>query len=334
MQHLTSVKEAKEWTFFSRGNANALYKYSGSDSNFAGKLLRVRLRSTTPISTESNHDFIDTWKHIVYPFLLPHELVSVSKVFLGCLNASQNLDLSERFAFLMNDVVEDLPKKHLISKFCAIHFDSRTGKKKVIFEIKPKWLYDVQTLYCRNCLLKRSKSLTRHFCCIDFLYNRRVSRGLSDLLSSIPTDMLEQLEKLQALPITEILLKYLHLEHSIFKILKRLQNSLDENKSISDIRLEIEVLEKLLALMALRDIGIFLTIERMDAPPHEMNDATIIIDLGAKGSYLIRTIFYDFDLKSKKKLSYWKKTEQELETYYNAELLNWPICQTLPEDKV
>ena len=73
--------------------------------------------------------------------------------------------LNERYGLLLPNILDGDYRKISLLQKCQLYFnDNDQDINSVIFEIKPKWLYDNYTdNYCRTCSLNQLKKVPRHF---------------------------------------------------------------------------------------------------------------------------------------------------------------------------
>lgn len=324
----------EEWSFFARGAANILFKYSGDNKYFEHKLLRLRLRKekTEYISTRQLYDFIELKCKSLFPNqIIDVTLVVLSSKFLTALDSQNHeLMLSEQYGLLIPNILYGSYEKQALSKYCSLYLGSSLTKvvDSVILELKPKWLYENSSNYCRTCLLNQAKGYERHFCPLDFLYPETFEDGLKDLLSKIPAETMNQIEVENEIPISSLLRIFVTEEGNVFQKLKKYQEVEDEKDFIINLKSQDDVLDALSLIMTLRDVGLFVKFEKFessnDVHISQSNINNIVIIDGKK--FILTTNIYDLDLKSKLKYKHWIAVEEKLRDIYNSYNPEWRFC--------
>lgn len=331
MIKLSSKTAAQDWAFYAEGGANKLYAYHGSYQDLKGKLLRVRRHASSRsyIPTFNAYKFLKSANNKLSLPLIDHELILVTPEFLKSLPNHEDVMTDDPHALLMENCVQGLTNKAELSKYCSLYTNNENDRiSDVAIEIKPKWLYDVRTKYCRNCLMKQLKSYPRHFCCIDLLDNDRICKGVSDLVSAIPSTPGYNLAFSKSLPLKEILIQYLSIDTNIFQRLRKWQIKYNTHDPLNGIHLEGDVTENVLLLMALRDVGVFIRIQKIDTRNQSRfsGDSDFRLIELEEGTFLLSSRIIDFDLKSASKFNHWKDTEARLRPFYDSEYSDWPLC--------
>ncbi|KAM9892683.1 hypothetical protein OXX59_009289 [Metschnikowia pulcherrima] len=84
--------------------------------------------------------------------------------------------------------------------------------------------------------------------------------------------------------------------------------------------------------MTMRDVGVFMKFEKLITEESDFVqlecmfrelDSTVLDD---KEPYAVTISLYDFDLKSREKFEYWKKTDMTIREYYDSYNSEWPFC--------
>ena len=412
------ITSPKEWTYFAKGSANILFKYTGTNDYLRHKLLRLRLikEDEEYISTCELYDFIELkCKHLFYApqqIIIDIQLVVLTTDFVAELDSHGNqLQLKERYGLLLPNILDGECTKISLSKLCQLyvncddptttcsHANSNKAKElsngngnnntlplppqppriispslkinSIIFEIKPKWLYD-NTLqnYCRTCSHNQLRHFKRHFCPLDLLYPETLEQGLDDIFSYIPSEVNKLIET-NEFPLRQLFLTYLQNPNNVFLKLKQYQKINNKNDLIENLTSQKDVSQNLSLVMTLRDVGLFLKFEKYD-PLNDVhnshNNVNNLITLPPKrrrtktttttttttttqnGSgnteeslleekYLITCNIYDLDLKSTMKYKHWLKVENDLQEIYNSTNPNWRHCNRVgqsmgfPEEK-
>ncbi|KAI5955107.1 IPK1 [Candida jiufengensis] len=216
----------------------------------------------------------------------------------------------------------------------------------IIFEIKPKWLYDNKSQnYCRTCSLNQLKNYKRHFCPLDLLYPETYNQAITDIFSEIPPEILSLIEEQNNFPIKTLFKIFLENESkNIFLKLKKYQKINNKNDLLENISNSNDVSRNLSLVMTLRDVGIFIKFEKFNKfnnihNSHNNIDNIITLEDNSidkestidneeiiKNKYLITCNIYDLDLKSKNKYKHWIKVENDLKDIYNSKNENWRYC--------
>lgn len=200
----------------------------------------------------------------------------------------------------------------------------------VIFEIKPKWLYDnTSSNYCRTCLLNQLKGVPRHFCPLDLLYDESIDEGLNDLFLLIPEDLQRDISEVNRIPIQRLFKIFLKNQNNVFQKLKEYQLINNKNDLIKNLTSVHDVLQNLSLVMTLRDVGLFIKFEKYNKfnnIHNSHNNINNLINVEGYGKFLLTCNIYDLDLKSKLKYKHWLDIEQKLQSIYNSSNPNWRHC--------
>lgn len=333
IMEIAKITTPKDWVYFAKGSANILFKYIGSHDFLKDKLLRIRLAKETAeyISTCELYDFVELkCKPLFADSFIDAQLIVLEQQFLAQLDLRGNKIMTlERYGLLTPNVLNGDYIRHLLSKHCQLYIGTQEPLQQVIFEIKPKWLYDNnQTNYCRTCLLNQLRDHPRHFCPLDLLYEDTINKGLSDLFAPIPDEVLSQLDK-EKFPVKELFEAFLRKPDNVFLKLKRYQKTNDPSAELMQLQLSKDVSIDLSLIMTLRDVGVFIKFERyndesgLQSHKH-MGDN--IVSMDEYGKFLITCNIYDLDLKSQMKFKYWQSIEVKLGPIYNSSNPNWIPC--------
>ena len=339
---ISKLTEPEDWEYFAKGAANILFKYIGSNDYLKHKLLRIRLLKEEKeyISTCELYDFIELKCKNLFPKqIIDIQLTVLTSDFINKLNnQGYALMISERYGLLLPNILDGNYKELSLSKKCQLYYASSTNKQdedgisSVIFEIKPKWLYDnYNSNYCRTCSLNQLKNVPRHFCPLDLLYSETIDNVLIDLFKPIPIEILEKIEKL--IPLKKLFKIYLNNKENVFQQLRKYQKINNKNDLIENLTSSEDVSSNLSLIMTLRDVGLFLKFEKFDEKNHlhtsHNNINNVYIVDGEK--FLLSCNIYDLDLKSKMKYKYWLKIENDLQSIYNSSNPNWRYCTKYPD---
>lgn len=338
------ITSPSEWKFFAKGNANILFEYTGSNDYLKHRLLRARLEKDDKqyISTCELYDFIELKCKPLFPLqIIDIQLVVLNSDFIMALSSEHGkLMQKERYGLLIPNMVCGCHSKYNISKNFLLYIGhnmsketSETETKKpeinsVIFEIKPKWLYENKTRYCRTCLFNQLRGFPRHFCPLDLLYPETIDRGIDDIFQQIPEHLLRQLIVDSKIPIRELFKHFLMRSDNVFRQLKDLQK-VDESDRIEHLTCEADVLQNLSLVMTLRDVGLLLKFEKYDKTNdihNSQNNVGNLITVENHGKFLSTCNIYDLDLKSSLKYQHWIDVENKLQDIYNSSNPQWRYC--------
>ncbi|CAI5759353.1 unnamed protein product [Candida verbasci] len=333
---ISKITSPNEWSYFAKGSANILFKYIGSNDYLRHKLLRLRLSKLDEeyISTCELYDFIELkCKHLFPKHIIDIQLVVLTSDFVNRLDSKgHKLMVKERYGLLLPNILNGNYKQINLSKNCQLYHDEDDSGSisSVIFEIKPKWLYDnISSNYCRTCSLNQFKQFKRHFCPLDLLYTETIDEGLKDLFSSIPKQTLDKIENVNKIPLFKLFQIYLNNENNVFLKLKQYQKINNKNDLIKNLTNSNDVSTNLSLVMTLRDVGLFIKFEKYDKfnnCHNSHNNINNLIEIDRFGKFLITCNIYDLDLKSKMKYKHWLKIENDLKDIYNSNNPNWRHC--------
>ena len=347
-----------EGCYFAKGNANILFNYTGTNDYLRHKLLRLRLLKEDEqyISTCELYDFIELkCKHLFPKQIIDIQLVVLTRDFVDRLDsAGHKVKLLERYGLLIPNILDGNYTKYSLSKNCHLYVgdgwtssshgkrttnknndstpnkvESKESIESVVFEIKPKWLYDnTSCRYCRTCSHNQLRGFSRHFCPLDLLYDQTIDRGIDDILNKVPTSVLKNVEK-NCIPVRLLLRIFLSDPSNVFVKLKEYQRINNKNDLIANLTLIHDVLQNLSLVMTLRDVGLFIKIERYDRTNNHHNSHNNIhniIEVENYGKFVVTCNIYDLDLKSKSKYKHWLDIENKLQSIYNSSNPNWRDC--------
>lgn len=327
-----------DWHFFAKGNANALFQYKGNNPSFKDRLLRQRLQKDPQlyVSVSSLKKFIQQTCEPLFPGqLVGTEIIEVTSDFRNNLNTQGCILMqTEQYGFLMTNVRQGTYERYKLLKYCSFFVENKQRDDQtvevnsVLFEFKPKWVYDPESSYCRTCLLKQLKGHKRHFCCLDLVREERFEKGVNDLVSEIPESVQKSLSD-SLFPLVPLLMAFVHHPNNVLQKLKKYEQ-VDEKDQILSLDSPDDVLENLSLVMTLRDVGLFLKISKVKVSPPKLNgellDGDTFFVKENHSTYEISSYIYDLDLKSSSRYEHWKSVEEQLQPYYNGKSL-WPICR-------
>lgn len=334
---ISKITSPSEWVYFAQGNANILFKYSGSNDYLRHKLLRVRLLKEHDqyISTCELYDFIELKCKDLFPRqIVDVQLVVLTTDFVNALdNKESRVMLTERYGLLIPNILDGDYSELTLSKKCLLFYDHCGPNDKtnsVIFEIKPKWLYDNYSCnYCRTCLLNQLRGLRRHFCPLDLLYPERIDIGLCDIFEPIPPDILHRIQVENGIPLKKLFRNFLLDPKNVFRQLKQYQRINSKNDLIKNLSSKEDVLQKLSLVMTLRDVGLFIKFEKFDSNNNSHtshHNIRNVIAVDGHGKFLVTCNIYDLDLKSNAKYRHWIDIEQRLRHIHNSKNPQWRPC--------
>ncbi|KAI5950385.1 PMT6 [Candida theae] len=159
------------------------------------------------------------------------------------------------------------PNGHLVNgSMASSPLNSSTPINSIIFEIKPKWLYDNKSSnYCRTCSLNQLRNVPRHFCPLDLLYPQTINQGLDDIFSKIPPEIIDLIEVKNQFPLKQLFYEFLsNPDQNVFAKLKQYQKINNKNDLIENLTSSHDVSQNLSLVMTLRDVGLFIKFEKYD----------------------------------------------------------------------
>lgn len=160
-----------------------------------------------------------------------------------------------------------IPNGHPMNENIAnFPLTSHSTINSIIFEIKPKWLYDNRSSnYCRTCSLNQLRNVPRHFCPLDLLYPTTIDQGLDDIFSKIPKEIIDLIEVENNFPLKQLFCQFLsNPDHNVFAKLKQYQKINNKNDLIENLTSSLDVSQNLSLVMTLRDVGLFIKFEKYD----------------------------------------------------------------------
>lgn len=347
---ISKITSPDDWSYFAKGAANILFKYNGPNDYLRHKLLRVRLlkQEDQYISTCELYDFIELkCKHLFPQQIIDIQLIVLTTDFVNQLDSKGNqLMLKERYGLLIPNILDGDYEKQVLLKNCTLYYDSNSSTTNistnsdtnkidsVIFEIKPKWLYDnVSSNYCRTCLYNQLRQYPRHYCPLDFLYKRTIDTGLDDLFKPIAPNILENIENSNKIPLKKLFRNFLNNPENVFQKLKQYQRINSKNDLIKNLSSPLDVLLNLSLVMTLRDVGLFIKFEKYNPNNNVHNSQNNVNNLIVleDGKFVVSCNIYDLDLKSKLKYKHWLDVELKLQGIYNSSNDDWKYCVSYNE---
>ncbi|KAG5422084.1 IPK1 [Candida metapsilosis] len=175
-----------------------------------------------------------------------------------------NTDLELSQSHINNNII---PDGHSMNEDIAnLSLNSSGTINSIIFEIKPKWLYDNKSAnYCRTCSLNQLRNVPRHFCPLDLLYPQTIAQGLDDIFSKIPPEIIDLIEVQNKFPLKKLFHQFLsNPDHNVFAKLKQYQKINNKNDLIENLTSSSDVSQNLSLVMTLRDVGLFIKFEKYD----------------------------------------------------------------------
>lgn len=319
---------ADDWLYFAEGNANVLFMYNGPLEYMKGKLLRIRKRSDAEDynSTLNLYKFMQERCEVLLPLLIvPHELVSLKPSFLRQLsNRHTELKLDEPFGLLVSNVVYGPYEKQILSKHSSLYvtkpIDNMETGASVILELKPKWLQYANSLYCRTCLVSQARGYERHFCPLDLISPDRIDHAIVDIMSRVDP----HIEESSRIPLSSLFRAYLMETNNVFRTLYEIQQTRHSADLLENIKSKDDVLDDLLMMMTLRDVGVFLKFKENNNRESILANAFTFTVAG--NAYRVEAYIYDLDLKSKLKFNHWRTTEMQISKIKNRTNPLWRHC--------
>ncbi|ODQ80693.1 hypothetical protein BABINDRAFT_7397 [Babjeviella inositovora NRRL Y-12698] len=308
-----------DWEYFTKGNANLLFRYRGPLGKYTDKLLRVRLFNDLPdyVSTKTIVQYVKTnFEESFHKELCEQELVKVSPDFLtGLSERCGHTLMCDDYALVMPNLLRGVVQSVKLAKNCILHIAQEEGSEVVTLEFKPKWLYDNTRIYCRNCAHGQMQGVPRHFCPLDLLHIERVTGAIDDMFLEMKKD-----ETKGILSYKSVLVSFFT-NSDILHRLKRIQSR--STQSVKDITSAGDVTEELSLSMTLRDVTLFVEMRQGGTEYSESSDLFLIDGV----AFSCKCYVIDLDLKANSKFRHWAKTEQKLQEYYDrTELDAWPGC--------
>ncbi|KAK6200188.1 inositol-pentakisphosphate 2-kinase [Scheffersomyces amazonensis] len=338
------ITNPEQWSYFAKGQANILFKYNGNHEYLKHKLLRVRLfkEDKQYITTCELYDFIELKCKNLFPQqIIDVQLVVLTTDFVNQLDSKgDKLQIGERYGLLIPNILHGNYDKSILSKNCNLYYDYKPQSNdkidSVIFELKPKWLYDnTSSNYCRTCSLNQLKGFKRHYCPLDFLYEETIDQGLNDLFDPIPQDIIQKIEVSNKIPLKQLFRMFLNNPENVFLKLKQYQKINNKNDLIKNLSSPNDVSQNLSLVMTLRDVGLFIKFEKYDKSSniHNSHDnVSNIVSVDNLGKFVITCNIYDLDLKSNTKYKHWLEIEEQLQPIYNSTNPNWKHCTGVTSD--
>jgi hypothetical protein len=145
-----NLEEPNDWSFLAEGRHHAVFKYTGSNSQYVGKVLR-----TEKVITETKHgshiasdcelnycnNVIQPWMSTKYTVgmqaisVSQHFILGLHKTLIGMDRRKEPLDLNQRTAYLLNDlsnICRNIPLPVLKGKVrhsCSVELKVKNGLK-------------------------------------------------------------------------------------------------------------------------------------------------------------------------------------------------------------
>ncbi|CCD24088.1 inositol pentakisphosphate 2-kinase NDAI_0C04280 [Naumovozyma dairenensis CBS 421] len=170
---------------------------------------------------------------------------------------------------------------------------------KIVLEVKPKWLYNPDTLgFCRNCVHNSFKKRENIKYCMASMVKARTHHqvNIMDLFHENTVKCLPEI-------FIDDLNNYFQNDDNVLKRLYYLQRNLsDKTVSIEKINSDDDVTTGLMILMILRDVTVFISWDKQDGDTDGNHISSHIIDL---------------DLKPRSKWKHWQETERLLSKQSN-----------------
>lgn len=202
---MRTIDEVDGWRFYAQGGANVLYTHV----NYPGKLLRLRKNVDSAANAREVWDFIQARLKKLHAYMVPVELVNVTRELLEQLDEDL---LDDEFGLLV-DMVESKDQRKLSGATIG-----RNGNG-IVVEFKPKWLIQSpcapkNAYYCRTCSIRRMRNKSGTFCPLDLGSNDplRLAKAVKELVKDHGT----------GLPLEALLLDYFSRSNILIE-LKRLQ---------------------------------------------------------------------------------------------------------------
>ncbi|ODV96339.1 hypothetical protein PACTADRAFT_33511 [Pachysolen tannophilus NRRL Y-2460] len=320
--------DAREWVYFSSGNANILLKYVGnSDPNLTKKLLRLKRVGNKNCDERIKSDLLkDYFLHskcieLSSKFLLDlnHKLIKTNPELAVPASTNGEILLISIFArnhgILMPNLLNEVNNTVHLGNHLKVHY----GDSELVLEMKPKWLYNLKTRNCRNCCLSKYRGKQIINCPLDLLcenkipnWSKRIVQKLRDSEHSI--NYINSLE----LILTEFFMKNKIIGY-LFMLQNRYYDSSREsyNRRILNLKSADEVPIELIESQTLRDVTLFLNIHSLSRNNYDIVKDTVdkpktLISINNDSFFEVDCKLIDLDLKTSLKFEYWKETELKL----------------------
>lgn len=290
----------QEWNYIGSGSANVVLGYIGNNEDLKGMVVRLRL-SKSHISTKEIYDYLNSAQFNELKRYIPkmtihkvgsHGILSFQSI-LDDIGMKLSIKPTDEYVLLMRNIfqfpIQDYQRIEL-NKYYKFFFHKTN--KEIVFELKPKWLYNLPEGYktCRNCIIAQSKGQSFIICHLKLLGNENT---LSQWCEEINNELkkrglqLDLKEKLQ-----ESLLE----NHDLFKRIASIQNRINIHERLESLNSETDVNDELCFAMTIRDLS-------------------ILIKLNTGETYIV-----DLDKKSSKKWRSWKEQELKIKDQYLKDL--------------
>lgn len=291
----TSVEE--NWEYIGSGSANVVFAYRGNLERFKGKVVRLRLIGTD-ISTKeiflylASHAFDKLRSYMVDAvlFSIKKETLAQFQRYADSKGLSLKLDPNENHCLIMNNIFSYSITSYESIELSKYHkFYINYLKNDVLFEFKPKWLYQLPETHrnCRNCLIARTKGQKFIPCHLRLINSEE---GVNTWCK----DIQEELEKNSR----ETLDVFVQLKESIIRNYELIE-------SLYELQNNIEIHDRLLQLNSIKDVNEDLQLNMT------LRDVSLFVKLNEKKIYVL-----DLDKKSAKKWRKWKEQEEKLQSLY------------------
>lgn len=317
---ISKITNPDEWAYFAKGNANMLFTYHGSNTFLKHKLLRVRLYKDDDkyISSCELYDFVELKCKALFPKEVTEiQLVVLTASFVESLQSNgHKLMVKEKYGLLIPNMLDVDYTKVTLLKNVQLYYDTEA----VMFEIKPKWLYDNNSSnYCRTCLMNQYKGFKRHFCPLDLLHKERFDQVIDDILDPVPPSVLSAITK-NKFPVVKLLQSYLENPVNVFQKLKNYQQIEKHTDLIKNLSLINDVLNELSLIMTLRDVGVFIKFEKFTK--NSSRGQVMVVE---NSEFLVTCNIYDLDLKSNMRFEHWIEVDEKLRGVRNTPTI-WKQC--------
>lgn len=290
-----------DWEYVGSGSANAVFAYKGSCVKFRGKVVRFRLVGTE-VSTEEiffylqSSAFNSIRKYMVSASLLTikQQTICEFQTLAKCKGLSIKLDPNETYCLIMKNILSHSLSEYERIQLSKYHiFLVHKAEKEIVFEFKPKWLYQLPASHknCRNCLIAKSKGQEFVSCHLKLL---KGEKGISEWCKELQEELGRRTQT--NIDIFQSLKNCVIANYALILSLYELQNSIEIHDRLMQLTSEYDVNEDLQLNMTLRDVSIFMSL--------------------SKGEVFV----LDLDKKSAKKWKKWKNQEQKLQGLHEKDL--------------
>lgn len=290
-----------EWEYIGCGAANVVFAYIGTKENLRHKVARLRLNKSM-ISTKDIYNYLhsENFKPFqnymveIHLCLVKAQVLRRFQKVLDSENLSFRIDDKEDHVLILDNLFSSSLKNYEcfgLSKYHKLFVDK--FENDIIFEFKPKWLYDLPKHHnnCRNCLNAKLKNQEFISCHLKLLNSEH---GIEEWCNEIHSEFSSKYNS--DLNLYELLKKCLLKNYELIHILFNLQKRINIHQKLESLGSIHDVDDELQFHMTIRDVSLFLK-------------------LSFQKIYVL-----DLDKKPKDKWESWKKQEIKFQRMYSKNL--------------